>query len=259
MIDRPSDAVARRIRDVLRAGSWARNSVLIDDEENILQAARSGVRLDGIFFSGDPRPLSAELAEVIRQHGIPVHRLTPAVEAALFGADKRARCFALAGRPRRFTLDDIARREGDIVILDGVRLAGNIGAITRTAAALGAAGIALLDSGLVSVHDRRLTRASRGLNFSFPIVPAARRAVLDLVRTTSATLVSLTPHAANPLSELAAVPGRVALLLGSERRGPSRVLDDEAAERFRVPMRLGVESLNVSVAGAIALYERSVR
>jgi tRNA G18 (ribose-2'-O)-methylase SpoU len=76
------------------------------------------------------------------------------------------------------------------------------------------------------------------------------------LRDTSATLASLSADATTPLSQLATVPGRVVLLLGSERRGPSAELDGLAARRFSVPMDESVESLNVSVAGGIALYER---
>lgn len=256
VIESSADPVARRVREVLRAGSRARNTILIDDEENIMQALRSGARLDGVYVTHHPTVLTTEVLAAVRSDRIPIHRLADTVAKELFAGDKRARVFALAAHPRQHTLDHLARRAGDIVILDGVRLAGNIGAITRTAAALGGAGIAVIESGLASVYDRRLIRSSRGLVFALPVVLASRGEMHRFLRDASATLVSLAADATTPLTELATVPGRVALLLGSERTGASHELDALATHRYAVPMSHGVESLNVSVAGALALYVR---
>ncbi|UFU08201.1 TrmH family RNA methyltransferase [Ruania halotolerans] len=249
-------AIARRIGDVVRAGSRAQPTILIDDEENILQASRHGVQLDGIFRTRSQVALGAELSALAHAGGVPVRRLTDGVAAELFGGEKRARVFALARRPSQYALGDLAPLSGDIVILDGVRLAGNIGALTRTAAALGAAGLVLVETGLSSVYDRRLIRASRGMVFALPVVIASREQVEQFLREVPLTLLSLAATATTPLAEIAAVRGRAAILLGSERRGASRELDSLASHRFAVQMSHRVESLNVSVAGAIALYER---
>jgi tRNA G18 (ribose-2'-O)-methylase SpoU len=144
------------------------------------------------------------------------------------------------------------------VILDGVRITGNIGAIIRSAVALGAAGTVLVDSGLASAYDRRVIRASRGLSFAHPVVLATREDVAALLASSSATLVSITGEATAPLAGLARIPGRVALLFGGERAGASAGLDALAARRFAIPMTPGVESLNVSTAAAIALYARTL-
>lgn len=259
VIERVSDPLARRVGDVLRAGNRARRAILIDDEENVLQAMRSGIRVEAIVLSRDVRALGPELAGAARAHGARIRRIDEAVTAALFGRGKRARVFALAACPRKHTLDDIAARPGDILVLDGVRLAGNIGALTRSAAALGAAGIVLIDSGMTSVYDRRLIRASRGLVFALPVVLAAPADLPGFLDRAGAGLVGLAATADVPLAELARMPGRVALLLGGERCGASRELEALAERRLAVPMSPGVESLNVSVAGALALYERRPR
>ncbi len=256
VIERVTDPIARRVRDVLRAGSRARNTIVVDDEQNIRQALRAGVRLDGIYLTHDLDADGTELVDTARADGTAIYRLDSAVTAALFGDTKRARTFALAAHPPRYTLDNIARRPGDILLLDGVRLAGNIGALIRTASAFRTAGLLLVDSGLASVYDRRLIRASRGLVFTTPVVLGSRTDVRGFLDRAEATLVSLAATAPESPADLAAVPGRVAILLGSETAGPSRELDALASRRFAVPMHEGVESLNVSVAGAIALYER---
>lgn len=259
VIDNPSHPVAGRLRDILRAGSRIRRTVLIDDEDNIAQAVRGGIRLDSIHLLHGADAGHSALVEVVRSQCIPVYRIERSVAASLFGSEKRSRMVALAPRPRHGTLAELGRRDSDIVILDGVRLAGNIGAIIRSAAALRAGGVVLVDSGLSTPYDRRLIRASRGLVFTVPVVVATSAQVRGFLRTTDITLVGLTATAATSLAEVPDIPGRVALLLGGERTGASDELSALADRTCAIPITPGIDSLNVSVAGAIALYERGRR
>ena len=138
---------------------------------------------------------------------------------------------------------------------DGVRLLGNIGAIARTATAFDAAGLVLLDSNLTSVFDRRLTRASRALNFALPIVLADRREFLAFAD--ARPVVLLDRGGACTLERSLSAPHPVALVMGSERTGASEEIEAAAAVRCEIPISGRVESLNVSVAAGIALYARS--
>ncbi len=142
-------------------------------------------------------------------------------------------------------------------MLDGVRMVGNIGAITRTASALGAAGVIVLDSGLRTTFDRRLIRASRGLVFSLPVVLASRTECAGFLQREKVRIATLSADAESPLHAIRSVTDRIALILGSERDGVSQGFDDLANHRFSIPMKPGVESLNVSVAAGIALYEHA--
>ncbi|MEU4361510.1 TrmH family RNA methyltransferase [Promicromonospora sp. NPDC023987] len=254
LIDRREHPLARRVTDVLRSRNQGRNLFLIDDEENILQAVRAGVRLDSLFLSDTAR--ADDAAAAARRAGIPVYRLPDAVSKDLFGVERHARVFAIARDPRRATLGDLVDRSGDVVVLDGVRLAGNIGAITRTARALGAAGIVLLDSGMNSVLDRRLIRASRGLVFTLPVVLSKPAELQRHLREQEIPLVTLAADGTEHLEDISHIPGRVALVMGSERTGASRRLNEVATHKLAIPMVPEVESLNVSVATALALWER---
>lgn len=258
-IDAPSHPAVRRLRDILRAGAAVRRTIVVEDEENIVQAVRRGVRLDSVFLARGADLGAREVADAVRSQRVPVHRLSGPAATAVFGSERRSRVLALIDRPPARSLADIAAASGDVVILDGVRLPGNIGAITRSAAALGAAGIVLVDSGLTSIWDRRLIRASRGLLFALPIVQATRAEVAAFAAETSLILVGLAAGAAAPLTGLSQLPDRLALLLGGEREGASAELTALCARQFAIPTDPDVESLNVSVAGAIALYERGRR
>ncbi|SJM68217.1 TrmH family RNA methyltransferase [Gulosibacter sp. 10] len=254
-VDSASHPAARRVRDVLRSTGRPR-TIVIDDEENIDRALRCGVPIDSLYFAEGSPPRSSLLAE---REGVQAFALAGSITRDLFGDGKRARVFALARAPRPARLSRLRGGSGDLVVLDGVRLMGNIGAIIRTAHALGADGAVLLDSGLRSVFDRRLIRASRGLVFSLPVVLCTPEEFSGFVREEGLPLAVLDSRQGRPPDALRPVPGRIGLVLGSERSGHSAQLDELAELRCSIPMRPGVDSLNVSVAAAIALFARLAR
>ncbi|PJJ55310.1 TrmH family RNA methyltransferase [Compostimonas suwonensis] len=255
-ISDPHHPIVRRINDVLRSRASRPKTILIDDLENIDQAARSGVRLDSLYLTEGLQLSSGDGATPMYGQ-LPTYTLSHAVTDGLFGGEKRARVFALAEAPRPARLDDLSGRDGDIVVLDGVRLVGNIGAITRTSAGFSAAGLVLLESGLRNAFDRRLIRASRGLVFALPVVLATTDEFAEYVLRKRTTVGTLTAHAAESLESVGGIRGRMALVLGSERNGLSEQLDGIASYKYSIPMSPDLESLNVSVSAGIALYERN--
>ncbi|MBP3088190.1 RNA methyltransferase [Corynebacterium sp. sy017] len=260
LLDDPTTAQVRRIAQALSADNAHTDSNLfvIDDGENIVQALANGIVLTEVFVTGDTE-IDAPTQRALDEHGLPVYRLAVHVAKHLFGTQKRSRLFALAQVPQSAQLSDITHLHGDIIVLDGVKLAGNIGAITRTACALNASAVVLVDSDLTSIVDRRLVRASRGTVFALPVVLAQRSDFVRYVQEHNIALATLSADAAHPISEIAQVQQRLAILMGSERHGPSTQLDSLASMRFSIPMSDKVESLNVSVATAIALFAHSMR
>ena len=124
---------------------------------------------------------------------------------------------------------------------------GNVGTLLRAADAFGA-GVALSD-GCADPTGPKAVRASMGSLFRVPVSafdePTGRR-------------VALVPSGGIPLPELDS-DGDVVLVLGAEREGlPPEVLD-RCEERASIPQPGGGESLNVAMAGAIALYELARR
>jgi RNA methyltransferase, TrmH family len=148
-----------------------------------------------------------------------------------------------------FRREDLPRFEPRPVALALWRVAdpGNVGTLSRSADAFGAA--VALSSGCADPASPKALRASAGAIFRVPMgdfdAPGSRR-------------VALVAHGGTPLDELDLADG-VAFVLGAEREGlPAEVLErcDETAT-ISTPGR--AESLNVAVAGAIALYEWSRR
>jgi tRNA G18 (ribose-2'-O)-methylase SpoU len=144
-----------------------------------------------------------------------------------------------------------------VAILEDVNNHTNLGAVFRGAAALGMDAV-LLSPSCADPLYRRSVRVSMGEVFA---VPYARLdpwpKALETVRDHGFTLLALTPAAeARPIQELSgAQRRRPALLLGAEGPGLSRSALSASDLRVRIPMRRGVDSLNVAAAAAVAFWE----
>jgi tRNA G18 (ribose-2'-O)-methylase SpoU len=144
-----------------------------------------------------------------------------------------------------------------VAILEDVNNHTNLGAVFRGAAALGMDAV-LLSPSCADPLYRRSVRVSMGEVFA---VPYARLEPwptgLETVREAGFTVLALTPAAdALPIQKLTREQrGRPALLLGAEGPGLSRAAIEAAHERVVIPMRRGVDSLNVAAAAAVAFWE----
>ncbi|MDR2253740.1 MAG: NshR/TsnR family 23S rRNA methyltransferase [Bifidobacteriaceae bacterium] len=251
-----SPSAVQRLFDLVRHPRQAAKQIVLEDDALIANAITAGVEVAEVYAETG-HGLAPSLVAACQAAGVPIRSVAPADAARVFKIDKRARVFAVAKLPSRpARLADIPR-DGDIVVLDGVRIAGNIGAIIRSAYALGAAGVILVDSDLPSAWDRRLLRASRGHVFALPTVLATAAEAAAHLADQGVLVAAFDADGAQRIADITAVRGPAALIFGSERRGPSPAFAEAADLRVAIPMRPGAESLNVSVAVGIALQARN--
>lgn len=130
-------------------------------------------------------------------------------------------------------------------------IAGNVGTLIRTAACFDA-GVDLIEPMGFPFGERAMARAAMDYAERAAITRHADWAAFE--RTVAGRIVLLTTRGAQPLWELAFRPDDV-LLLGSEGAGVPDHVHDRAEARVLIPMRAGLRSLNVAVAGGIALAE----
>jgi len=147
------------------------------------------------------------------------------------------------------------RHDGPVLILDQVTDPRNVGAILRSAAAFGAACVVMQDRH-APPETGALARAASG---ALEVVPIARevnlsRAIQGLQRA-GFWVLGLAGDAPRTIAEATPRDRRVALVLGAEDAGLRRLQRETCDELVRLPIAPGVESLNVSAAAAVALYE----
>lgn len=141
--------------------------------------------------------------------------------------------------------------KGDCVYLEGVQDPSNVGAIIRTAAALGI-GAVVLDQGCADAWSSKALRAGMGGHFKMALRQISN--LEDELSRFDGTLVCTVARGGTQLRE-ANLQGRLGWIFGAEGRGLSEAILQRANLKLTIPMAEGNESLNVAAAAAICLYE----
>jgi len=231
---------------------------IAEGEKVIARALRAGHPMRSMLLSDKWLDLMAPL---IASSGAPAYVGSPDVLEQVTGFHVHRGALAAMERlplPDPATLLGVARR---VVVLETVNNHTNIGAIFRSAAALGMDAV-LLAPDCADPLYRRAVRVSMGTVFA---VPYARLGAdpdrpwphaLELLAELGYRRMALTPAPdALDLRELRPEPQeKIALLLGSEGDGLSPRALAACDLRVRIPMAAGVDSLNVAAAAAIACY-----
>ncbi len=229
----------------------ARGLFIAEGELVIRRAIAAGYPVRSLLVVQDKAGLAGRLGAAGQA---PVYLVPPALARALTGY--RVHRGALASMQRR-PLPGVAevlvgaRR---VVVLEDMVDHTNVGAIFRCAAALGFDAV-LLAPRCADPLYRRSVRVSMGSVFAVPYARLTDWAGgLRELQGLGFTLVALTPdQGALPIAELPAA-GRTALLVGTEGTGLSARWVAAADIAARIPMRNGIDSLNVASAVAIACY-----
>ncbi|MBM3818708.1 MAG: RNA methyltransferase [Acidimicrobiia bacterium] len=205
----------------------------------------------------------AALADVLAARpDVRVYVVPQDVVNGVTGVNIHRGCLAIGVRPAAAHWTEVVGAPHgapvNVVVLERVANADNVGVVFRNAAAFGAAAV-LLDDVSTDPLYRKAIRTSMGAALR---VPFARMepwpAALQDLKRRGFVLLALTPAAAaRPLREcVARVAHRpVALLLGHEGEGLTDAALDACDLRARIPMAPGVDSVNVASASAVALYE----
>lgn len=168
-------------------------------------------------------------------------------------------------RPAPKTVEEVCRNARRVAVLEGIVDSTNIGAIFRSAAALGMDAV-LLSPSCCDPLCRRAIRVSMGTVFQVPWArlgehkedwPAAGLTRLhDLGFTTAAMALD---HRARPVDDPALQVEKLAILLGTEGDGLNPETIARCDATVMIPMQHGVDSLNVGAAAAVAFWQLRAR
>jgi 23S rRNA (guanosine2251-2'-O)-methyltransferase len=143
-----------------------------------------------------------------------------------------------------------------IVVLDQVTDPHNVGAILRSAAAFGAAAVIAPDRHAPDETGTMAKSASGALD-RIPYVKAGNLVrALEVIKEHQFWLVGLDADGSQKLDKVK-LDGKIALVMGAEGEGLRRLVRETCDHIAALPMAGGMESLNVSNATAVALYERA--
>jgi tRNA G18 (ribose-2'-O)-methylase SpoU len=252
--DDPRLADYRALTDLeLRTRFEAPHGLFIAEGELVLRRAlAAGYRARSILVDAKRVSQVADLASAG-----PVYAADQGLLERLTGFHVHRGVLASMHRRPARSADEVIAGATRLAILEDINNHTNIGAIFRGAAALGMDGV-LLSPSCADPLYRRSVRVSMGEVFA---VPYARLAPWPDALSTldDFTLLALTPELdAVPIQNLTpAQRRRPALLLGAEGTGLSAGAMRAAEVRVVIPMRRGVDSLNVAAAAAVAFWELS--
>jgi 23S rRNA (guanosine2251-2'-O)-methyltransferase len=141
-----------------------------------------------------------------------------------------------------------------IVVLDGVSDVRNFGAIVRSAECLGAHAIVIPEKGSARITADAV-KTSAGALHTFPVCREKSLVrSIELLKNSGLRVICAAEKSGTSASE-ANLSGPVVLILGSEDKGISRDLNSLSDQTIKIPMKGEINSLNVSVAAGIILYE----
>ncbi|KPL17988.1 MAG: hypothetical protein AMJ92_10135 [candidate division Zixibacteria bacterium SM23_81] len=236
-----------------KRGRTGQGKFLIEGTRLCREALMSNVNLELVLYTREGfqvREVKEVVAEAQRR-GVPNLRISLPVLRSL--ADTVTPQGVLAVIPR--LLPQRLPHQGKVLLLlDRVRDPGNVGTVIRTADAAGADGV-ILSKESADAFSPKVLRATMGSIFHLPVLvdEDSRDVVVDLKKKGFRIYIA-EPKAKRSHTQVK-YPRRFLLVVGNETQGPRADLRPLADEFINVPIRGRAESLNVSLATGVILYE----
>ena len=233
---------------------WGRNPVM-----ETLHSPRQVKRI--LFAEGqrEASTLAAILQEAKRRH-IPTEKVARARLDQLSHGAVHQGCVAVVEKRAYATLDEILAHAEDkheapfLLILDAIQDVNNLGSLLRTAEAAGVHGVILPERRAAEVNATVIKTSAGATEHLLIAQEINLTRTIEFLKKQQIWVVGLAGEAGTEYDQ-ADLTGALALVVGNEGKGISRLVREHCDLLIKLPMRGHINSLNAAVAGSIALYE----
>jgi 23S rRNA (guanosine2251-2'-O)-methyltransferase len=263
--DRPYHAAAKRKKAAekkaaprTRTGrSEKPKGEIVSGRNAVLEALRASVPATELIVarSIDVDDRVAESLQLALHHQLPIREVH---RAEIEGISANSQGIILAIKPYQYSsFQEITERANHpilIVALDGVTDPRNLGAIVRSAAAFGAAGVVMTERRAAAM-TASAWKSSAGAAARLPVAQVTNMArTIDDAKKIGCFVIGLDGESDQSLSGMKVAKENVMIVVGSEGKGLYRLVREKCDLVVSIPMRATTESLNASVATSIALF-----
>ena len=237
-----------------------KKNLLIAGITSVIEAMNAGQQLERIYLQTTINsPEAEELTLVAEKFGTPVNKV-PFEKLRNFNLENHNGCIAVKSKIQYQDLQDVISlivENGEIpllLMLDGITDIRNIGALARTAFCCGVHAIVIPEKGVGALNEDAIATSAGALeNIAVCRVKSLVTAINEMHLNGIRVFASEMTAAVNIFDLDFKEP--CAILLGSEDKGIQPALYKASDARFKIPMQHNFESLNVSVAAGMILYE----
>ena len=253
---RENPAVKLAIRLMSSARERRKSGFIICEGARLCgDAAESGVRINKLFCTAAALEKYPDYLDKLIPEADEVYEISDDIAKKISDTGSTQGIFMIAGTPDVESNLNLLHSTGLYVLLEDLQDPSNVGAIFRTAEALGLDGI-ILTEGCASCFSPKALRAGMGAMFRIPIFQTAN-APSEMAALAER---NMRPMAAVPREGASAITGirffRGAIMcIGNEGNGLSQDLIEACPEKVTIPMNGRAESLNAATAAAILMWE----
>ena len=215
---------------------------LIEGEKGVKEAIEAGVNIKHIFalegFKDYPEEITIETTE--------------AVLSKISDTKTAPKVIAVAHQPKQDI--NLLKKANKVVLLEGIKDAGNLGTILRTASAFNIDAVILYDD-TVDLYNPKCVRSTVGCLWKTPVYKIKELDELENIFTQFEKIATL-PKSDNVINLSDYTPAdKTLIMFGSEADGLSEELKSFATKNVTIEMTDNVESLNLSISAGILMYK----
>lgn len=221
---------------------------------------QSGQMLDRIYFNKSSAGYGFDrIRQLAKESGIPINYV-PVEKLNSFNLPNHNNCIAILSKIQYQDLQQVISwvvEKGEVplfIILDGITDVRNIGGIARTAYCTGVQAIIIPDKGVGALNEDAILTSAGALEKIIVCRVNSLMKTVDELHLNGIKVFASEMKSERNLTELD-FKEPVAIILGSEEKGIYPALMKICDEKFKIPMTNDFESLNVSVAAGMILYE----